>query len=117
MNNETDNNSINCLLAEVQTKMLEIFGLKLKKIILFGSYARKDADHESDIDILLLVDEDTKNLKQYHDRIVDVMVELSLKYGVVLSILEQDYEQFDKYAKFVPFYANVANEGIELYAR
>jgi predicted nucleotidyltransferase len=102
---------------EVQARMLMLFGSKLKKIILFGSYARNEADNESDIDILLLIDEDKSNLKQYHDRIVDVIVELSLKYGVVLSIIEQEYQQFNKYTEFVPFYTNVENEGIELYAR
>lgn len=97
--------------------MLMLFGSKLKKIILFGSYARNEADNESDIDILLLIDEDKSNLKQYHDCIVDVVVELSIKYKVVLSILEQEYQKYNKYMEFIPFYTNVENEGIELYAR
>ncbi|HHY71124.1 MAG TPA: nucleotidyltransferase domain-containing protein [Thermoanaerobacterales bacterium] len=105
------------VLNEVQARMLMLFGSKLKKIILFGSYARNEADNESDIDILLLIDEDKSNLKQYHDCIVDVVVELSIKYKVVLSILEQEYQKYNKYMEFIPFYTNVENEGIELYAR
>ena len=33
----------------------EIFGDKLNKVILYGSYARGDSDNESDIDIMILV--------------------------------------------------------------
>lgn len=117
MKNEIYDDNIKGVLNEVQAQMLMLFGSRLKKIILFGSYARNEADNESDIDILLLIDEDKCSLKQYHDRIVDIVVELSLKYGVVLSILEQEYQQFNKYTEFVPFYANVENEGIELYVR
>lgn len=117
MKNEIHDVKIKSVLNEVQVRMLMLFGSKLKKMILFGSYARNEADNESDIDILLLIDEDKSNLKQYHDRIVDIVVELSLKYGVVLSILEQEYQQFNKYTEFVPFYTNLENEGIELYVR
>jgi uncharacterized protein len=42
------------ILNEVKECISMIFGTKLKKIILFGSYARNEADDESDIDILLL---------------------------------------------------------------
>lgn len=117
MENKPYNNKIKNLLGEVQEQMLSIFGHDLKKVILFGSYARNEADDESDIDILLLIDEEPGELKRYHDQIIDVMVDLSIKYDIVLSIIEQEYKQFNKYAKFVPFYENVQNDGIELYAR
>jgi uncharacterized protein len=105
------------VLEDLKESLSKIFGAKLKKIILFGSYARDEADDESDIDILLLIDEDREKIKQYHDLIVNVMVEYSLKHNVVISIMEQEFGQYNKYKEFVPFYANVDNEGVEFYAR
>ncbi len=105
------------ILQDVKESLTDIFGAKLKKIILFGSYARDEADDESDIDILLLLDEDREQIKQYHDLIVNVMVEYSLKYNVVISIIEQECGQYDDYKEYVPFYANIDIEGVEFYAR
>ena len=104
------------ILEELKGSMSVIFGAKLKKMILFGSYARNEADAESDIDILLLIDEDQERIKQYHDLIVNVMVDYSLKYNMVISIIEQEYKQYKKYKEFVPFYAAIDNEGVEFYA-
>lgn len=111
------NKDIINILTEVKESMFKIFGVKLRKVILFGSYARNEADKESDVDILLLIDDEQENIKRYHDSIVDTMVELSLKYGLVVSITEQEYKQYMKYITFVPFYANVNNEGVEFYVR
>jgi uncharacterized protein len=105
------------VLEDVKESLSMIFGAKLKKIILFGSYARDEAEDESDIDILLLIDENREKMNQYHYLIVNVMFEFSLKHNVVISIMEQEFEQYNKYKKFVPFYANVDNEGVEFYAR
>lgn len=50
---------------EVVEKIKPIFEDRLKKVILFGSYARGDYDGESDIDIMVMVDDDEINLKKY----------------------------------------------------
>ena len=42
---------LNSLLSEFLKSSKELFGEKLKDIILFGSYARGDYDDESDVDI------------------------------------------------------------------
>jgi len=111
------NRDIINILAEVTERMLMNFEDRLRRVILFGSYARNEADKESDVDILLLIDDDQKNIKHYHNLIVDIMVELSLKYNLVVSITEQEYKHYLKYVKFVPFYSNVNDEGVEFYAR
>mgnify|MGYP000927238022 CR=1 FL=1 len=100
------------VLEDVKESISKIFGSMLKKIILFGSYARDEADDGSDIDILLLIDEDREKIKQYHN----LMVEYSLKHNVLISIMEQEFSQYNKYKEFVPFYADVDKEGVEFYA-
>lgn len=109
--------NIMTILNEVTDRTKKIYGNQLQKVVLFGSYARHEQDDESDIDIMLLVNEKQENLKKYHKDILDIIVDLSLKYDIVLSIMEQEYNQFINYKEFIPFYANVNNEGVEVYDR
>jgi predicted nucleotidyltransferase len=92
-----------------------VFGDRLKKVILYGSYARGDYDEESDIDVMLMLNEDETALKEYSHKITDIVVELDLKYDVVLSTILQSEKKFIKYQDAMPFYSNVVNEGVVLY--
>ncbi len=111
----TKNEKILKLLSEVKRETKNIFTNKLQKIILYGSYARDEATLDSDIDIMILIDENRDNLRQYRNLIIDVIFELSLKYDIILSILIKNYKDFNNYIEFVPFFRNVYNEGIEIY--
>ena len=110
------NGNLSVILEDVKWMASEAFGSKLKEIILYGSYARNQQTQESDIDIMFIFDDDRDEIVKYRDRIVDIMVELSLKYDVVVSITENNVEDFKEYVNYVPFYSNVYNEGVEIYA-
>jgi predicted nucleotidyltransferase len=43
----------------------EIFNDKLDKVIIYGSYARGEDDNESDIDIMVLVNEKDEELRKF----------------------------------------------------
>jgi predicted nucleotidyltransferase len=46
------------ILAEVKSALREIYGDNLRKVILYGSYARGDYDTEgSDIDVMLVLND------------------------------------------------------------
>lgn len=50
---------LNELLYELKAELKNIFGKKkLRKIIVYGSYAREKSNKESDLDIMVLVDMD-----------------------------------------------------------
>jgi predicted nucleotidyltransferase len=40
--------------SEVYEELIKLFGAKIERIILYGSYARRDFNLESDIDIMIL---------------------------------------------------------------
>jgi predicted nucleotidyltransferase len=63
---------INVLLNELIERVRPVFGASLKKVMLFGSYARGDYDEESDIDVLIMVDEDEKSLEQHDKEILTI---------------------------------------------
>jgi predicted nucleotidyltransferase len=90
---------------------------RLKKIVLYGSFARNTETSESDIDIMVLTDLDDNEIKTLNDAINKITLELSLKYDIVFSFMVINNDHFTKYLNIVPFYKNVSDEGIVLYGR
>lgn len=105
------------ILSEVKDEVLNLFGDKLEQLILFGSCARDEQNPESDIDIMILVDENEAALKTYRESIVDIMTELSLKYDTVISLSRETFGRYNEYLDVLPFYRNIYNEGVEIYGK
>lgn len=97
-------------------KAREIFGDKLVSVILYGSYARGDYDDESDVDIMLLVNMPQEEYQQYREKITLLSSTLSLKNDITVSIKVKDNNIFIQYKDSIPFYKNVINDGVKIYA-
>ncbi|WIV13380.1 nucleotidyltransferase domain-containing protein [Proteiniborus sp. MB09-C3] len=96
-------------------KIKPILEDKLKKVVIFGSYARGDFGLESDIDILILVDEDEKKISKYNKEMAVVEVDINLEYNTVLAPILISEKKFSQYKNVIPFYQNVVNEGVVVY--
>ncbi|WP_425060966.1 hypothetical protein SCACP_17310 [Sporomusa carbonis] len=107
---------VNLIMSEIIVGMKDLFGDSLRQVILFGSYARGEQDEYSDMDIMVLVDIDDNDLKQYNSRIAELMTDISIRYGVLPSIIDKNYQHFQRWVPYLPFYRNVKTEGIEFYA-
>lgn len=105
---------VKSLLKDIENKLRRIFGDKMEKIILFGSYVREDYDDESDIDILVLVND--SQLKKYDDFLLDTIVELTGVYGIFVSIVVKSKAEYDLDKETMPLFINVEKEGLEVYA-
>jgi uncharacterized protein len=104
------------LLDEIVQNTSQIYGDKLKEIVLYGSYAKGQEDDESDIDIMVLVNIDEKELAQYDEKINQMIGDMSMKYFKVISLVDMSYEKFMKWVNIVPYYTSVSSEGVVLYA-
>ena len=106
------------LLTEFAEGAKEIFNDKLKDIILFGSYARGDYDSESDVDIAVLADIKRGEERKYSKRLVDILGDIYEKHGytVVLSPIIISADFFEEWKNDMPFYRNVATEGVRIVA-
>lgn len=108
--------NIKKMLAELAESLQHIYGDKLKSVVLYGSVARGTQTDDSDIDIMLLIDGNNDELRQYDDKLSDVSTDFSLKYLKVLSVVDISYQEYEDWRNLSPFYKNVAAEGVILYA-
>jgi len=107
-------NTLDVLLKETYTELRRVFGEKLDSVILYGSYAGGDYDSESDIDVMALVDLEKSELAKYRRTVSDFANDIDLKYDVLLSVKLQDKFTFEKYENALPYYMNIAREGVNV---
>ena len=104
------------VLAEVAQRAKERFGGSLDSVLLYGSYARGDADEESDIDIMLLVKQPAELLAVQRKEWSRFGTDLDLKYNVITSLQLQEADTFYAWKDTLPFFRNVASEGVPIHA-
>ena len=109
-------NKINNILEEFIIGVKDILGDKMKKIILYGSYARGDYKKDSDIDIMILTDLEDNEISKYRDKIWELAynIEFDNNFDVNLSPLIKNIDKFNYWLEALPFYINVQNEGVIL---
>lgn len=99
------------IISKLKQSFINLYNTKLDKIILYGSPGRKDAQIDSDIDILVVFKDNIDPYKEI-DRTGDIIYQISLDYDVVLS---RHFISSDKFNySNNPFLHNVKKEGIIL---
>jgi predicted nucleotidyltransferase len=104
-----DLTNIDEILKELKAGVLKLYGNRLKNIVLYGSWARRQANENSDIDLMIVLAGDVIAGKEI-DRLIDIITDLNLKYGVLLSVYpvsEKDYKSVNS-----PLLLNIRKEGI-----
>ena len=108
--------NINKVISEFITAINNKFGDRIKKIILYGSYARGDFNTSSDIDIMILTNFTDDEIAQYRSEIVQLAydIEWDNKFDIHLSPLVKNVDRFNYCLEAMPFYMNVQKEGVVL---
>jgi predicted nucleotidyltransferase len=97
------------LLSELRQGLEELYGVRLKGFYLYGSRSRGEAQPESDVDVLIVLDE----IEHYYgelERTAEVVSDLSLRYDVTVSrvlISESQWDEGDE-----PFLLTVRQDAV-----
>lgn len=103
------NKRIKSLMSEIRTGLKNLYGPRLNGVYLYGSYARGDEDEESDLDVLVIL-EDFESYGAEVDRTSPLAASISLAHGVSISnvfLRERDWLRGES-----PFLDNVRREAI-----
>jgi len=82
-------------LSDAESALGEIYGDRLKKLIVYGSQARGEARPDSDVDLMIVLggkvypDEEAQRTSQ-------LVIRLASEYGVTLSPLHLSEENFER---------------------
>ncbi|MEI6749193.1 MAG: nucleotidyltransferase domain-containing protein [Bacteroidales bacterium] len=99
------------ILTRFKDSARNVYGPKLKKVILYGSYARGMAHNNSDIDLMIVLSEMESAFEEI-DRLNDIKFNIGLDYEVYIST--NPVSEYNFSHSKLPLYRNVAREGIEI---
>ncbi len=97
------------VVGEFVRRTQSLYGDRLKRIVVYGSCARDEATPESDIDLAVVLAGDVVPGKEI-DRMIDVITDMNLEHGVLLSVYpvsEENYQNINS-----PLLMNIRREGI-----
>ncbi len=98
--------------ASFKKTVSELYGQRLVKVVLYGSYARGDFHEESDVDFLIVLsDAKVKTFKELR-LMNDILYDWQLKNDILVSHHPLSLSQYEKAESF--FLKNVKKEGIEI---
>lgn len=103
------------LIEQYIVEIRKIYGSHLRKVILYGSYARGDFKSDSDVDIMILLDMSDLDLKVYSQQLSYMTYDFNLENDLDIKPIVKSEAHFKKWVVNYPFYANVYKEGVVLY--
>lgn len=104
-------------LAEYAKAVEDFFQADLDRVILYGSYARGEQRPDSDIDILVLLDQTDEYVNHHDDGLFDLTYDFNEAHGTDIRPFAKSSTFFRKWQEAHPFYRSIASEGIDLYAK
>ena len=107
---------VRTIVSQLREQLQYIFPQEQFDVILFGSYARNEANDDSDIDVLLLVDSSRQTIQEKLWQIGEAAAETLLSFGVVVSPIVENRAYYRDNADILPFFKNIQREGVGLSA-
>ncbi len=106
------NPEIENLAVEFKHRLIELYGSRFNKLILFGSYARGDFREDSDVDFMVVLNDEKVAGGREVGYLSPSVSKLSLRYSKLISILPTSWFRFTD--SKLPFYQEVRKDAIEI---
>jgi predicted nucleotidyltransferase len=97
------------LVSEIKEHLIKTYGERIKQVILYGSQVRGETTKDSDIDILVVVDESLIPF-EVRKSLGDLLFDIILEEGELVSVIAVPEHFFKNYNS--PFLLNVRKEGV-----
>lgn len=108
----SDYRQVKTALNELQAQLTKQLGNHAPRLLIYGSYARKQAQADSDVDILLLYSDEIQPGQEIR-RIGSILADLNLRYQVLISVLPVSQSAY-RTAKG-GLWENIRREGVPLH--
>ena len=96
----------------VKSVLQRLYGPRLAKLVLYGSYARGTSHEESDIDFLVVLSDDKIKMGQELRYMNSPLFDLQLRLGIFISAHPTTLQRYQ--TDIGMFYTNIHGEGIEI---
>ncbi len=106
---------VGAIVSELTQKISRLYPMETPDVLLFGSYARGEADDGSDIDVIYLVDAPREVIARRSWQVGSAAAEILLEHGVLVSPIVENREYYYKNAEMLPFFRNIQKEGVKLH--
>ena len=100
---------LNALSQEVKQALTDLYGNRLNQVVLYGSYARGDFHAESDVDYMVVLNDEVVKLGKEIWFAGEVMSDLSDKFDAPVSFKPTSLTKYT--TSGLLFYQNVRREG------
>lgn len=101
--------STKSLINQIKAHLARMYGAGIKRVILYGSCARNEQTKDSDIDVLVVVDQ-SLNPFEVRESLSDLLFDILLEKGELVSVIVIPERFFESYNS--PFILNVKKEGV-----
>lgn len=99
-------------LSEYLKKAKEMLGESFVKAMLYGSFARGEANPGSDIDLIILSTLSDSEIEAVEKKLYDLSFDFLMDFGIDISIIVKNAEHFQHWLGVLPFYDNIQREGV-----
>ena len=103
---------VRTIIVQIRESLARIFPQEQFDVILFGSYARNEADDGSDIDVMFLVNSSRQAIREKQWQIGEVAAKVLMDFGVVVSPIVENRAYYQENAELLPFFKNIQREGV-----
>ncbi|MCU0426544.1 MAG: nucleotidyltransferase domain-containing protein [Candidatus Kapabacteria bacterium] len=88
-----------------------LYGSRLERIVLFGSFARGTAHEGSDVDVAVVLKGDVQEMAEI-ETMLDAITDTILEHCIAISVVPLSEQRFT--SNTVPLVRNIRQEGIVL---
>jgi len=106
-----DQKTIAKLAKKIKRHLKERYGSGIKQVILYGSYARGEQTEDSDVDLVVVVDDELDTFT-VEESLTDFLFSVLIEEGELVAITAIPEKRFGSYKS--PFLLTVQEEGISI---